>query len=169
MQTLADFTSQDAVDSDLRAPYDELSASLEAELCPVGLLETFYAAQIQRAIWRIQQYQQLAKNPDIDKILYRLEKSLGSGLKQLRSLQSERQVREQPEPDQWGSPRGQGCEAVSPEEERKRERETNPTNSAETKRTQPIPRSAACPCGSGQKYKRCCGVGAAPVLHGPDK
>ena len=28
-----------------------------------------------------------------------------------------------------------------------------------------IPRSAPCPCGSGQKYKRCCGVNAPPVLH----
>jgi hypothetical protein len=27
-----------------------------------------------------------------------------------------------------------------------------------------VPRSAACPCGSGSKYKRCCGVGAPAVL-----
>jgi len=27
-----------------------------------------------------------------------------------------------------------------------------------------IPRTAPCPCGSGLKYKRCCGVGAPPVL-----
>lgn len=29
----------------------------------------------------------------------------------------------------------------------------------------PIPRSAPCPCGSGQKYKRCCGQHAPPVLN----
>jgi hypothetical protein len=28
-----------------------------------------------------------------------------------------------------------------------------------------IPRSAPCPCGSGLKYKRCCGKDASPVLH----
>jgi hypothetical protein len=28
-----------------------------------------------------------------------------------------------------------------------------------------IPRSAPCPCGSRQKYKRCCGRNAAPVLN----
>jgi hypothetical protein len=28
----------------------------------------------------------------------------------------------------------------------------------------PIPRNASCPCGSGEKYKRCCGHGAPPVL-----
>jgi uncharacterized protein YecA (UPF0149 family) len=27
-----------------------------------------------------------------------------------------------------------------------------------------IPRGAPCPCGSGQKYKRCCGIDAPPVL-----
>ena len=27
------------------------------------------------------------------------------------------------------------------------------------------PRNAACPCGSGQKYKRCCGRNAPPVLN----
>jgi hypothetical protein len=27
-----------------------------------------------------------------------------------------------------------------------------------------VPRSAPCPCGSGQKYKRCCGKDAPPVL-----
>lgn len=30
----------------------------------------------------------------------------------------------------------------------------------------PISRSAPCPCGSGQKYKRCCGRNAPPVLNG---
>lgn len=31
------------------------------------------------------------------------------------------------------------------------------------------PRNAPCPCGSGQKFKRCCGRNAPPVLHGtPD-
>ncbi len=27
-----------------------------------------------------------------------------------------------------------------------------------------IPRNAPCPCGSGNKYKRCCGVNAPPIL-----
>ncbi len=28
----------------------------------------------------------------------------------------------------------------------------------------PVPRNATCPCGSGQKHKRCCGKNAPPVL-----
>jgi uncharacterized protein YecA (UPF0149 family) len=42
-------------------------------------------------------------------------------------------------------------------------------NSAKQTQSQPeksvlIPRSAPCPCKSGQKYKRCCGKNARPVL-----
>ena len=33
------------------------------------------------------------------------------------------------------------------------------------KQTQFIPRSAPCPCGSGDKYKRCCGRNAPALLH----
>ncbi|MBL8292425.1 MAG: SEC-C domain-containing protein [Bryobacterales bacterium] len=29
----------------------------------------------------------------------------------------------------------------------------------------PIARNAPCPCGSGQKDKRCCGVNAPPILY----
>jgi uncharacterized protein YecA (UPF0149 family) len=37
----------------------------------------------------------------------------------------------------------------------------------EQTRSQPkaTPRNAQCPCGSGQKYKRCCGKNAPAVLH----
>ena len=34
-----------------------------------------------------------------------------------------------------------------------------------TERTHQTPRNAQCPCGSGIKFKRCCGKGAPPVLH----
>ncbi len=33
------------------------------------------------------------------------------------------------------------------------------------KRTKQIPRNAPCPCKSGEKYKRCCGKDAPPVLY----
>ncbi|MCC6586109.1 MAG: SEC-C domain-containing protein [Bryobacterales bacterium] len=28
-----------------------------------------------------------------------------------------------------------------------------------------VGRNSPCPCGSGQKYKRCCGVNAPPILN----
>jgi hypothetical protein len=37
--------------------------------------------------------------------------------------------------------------------------------SEKTKQTQFTPRNAPCPCGSGQKHKRCCGQDAPPMLH----
>jgi uncharacterized protein YchJ len=44
-------------------------------------------------------------------------------------------------------------------------------NSAKQTQSQPektasIPRGAPCPCKSGEKYKRCCGKTAPPVLFG---
>ncbi len=33
-----------------------------------------------------------------------------------------------------------------------------------TAESAPIPRGAPCPCGSGAKYKRCCGINVPPVL-----
>jgi len=35
----------------------------------------------------------------------------------------------------------------------------------ESTHSQQTPRNAPCPCGSGQKFKRCCGRNAPPVLH----
>ena len=59
-------------------------------------------------------------------------------------------------------------------------KETEAPETASTKRSQSappaikssvtndasVPRNAPCPCGSGQKYKRCCGKDAPAVLHG---
>jgi hypothetical protein len=49
-------------------------------------------------------------------------------------------------------------------EDAKRSQST-PTSKPETaERTQSVARNAACPCNSGEKYKRCCGKDAPPVL-----
>jgi hypothetical protein len=58
----------------------------------------------------------------------------------------------------------------NPEERERRYQETLARAQAEiAKQTQSIPkqypRNAQCPCGSGEKYKRCCGTGAPPVLN----
>jgi hypothetical protein len=39
------------------------------------------------------------------------------------------------------------------------------TSAPESSFCKQTPRNADCPCGSGQKYKRCCGKGAPAVLH----
>lgn len=46
--------------------------------------------------------------------------------------------------------------------------ELNSSNTSATQDNTPsIGRNEPCPCGSGKKYKRCCGVGAAPKLTQP--
>jgi uncharacterized protein YecA (UPF0149 family) len=59
-------------------------------------------------------------------------------------------------------------------EQRQRQLTEKAAQSADTKQTQSepekttlIPRSAPCPCKSGEKYKRCCGKNAPPVLSNP--
>jgi hypothetical protein len=47
-------------------------------------------------------------------------------------------------------------------------KETDSAETGSTKRSHLLPhtaRNAACPCGSGQKHKRCCGQNAAPLLY----
>ena len=44
-------------------------------------------------------------------------------------------------------------------------RATPPEPASPPEPTPQIPRSAPCPCGSGEKYKRFCGKDAPPVLH----
>jgi hypothetical protein len=64
-----------------------------------------------------------------------------------------------PEPD--GVCRDMGTDVVSGDTRRKADESgTNEANFADP----PTPRNAPCPCGSGQKYKRCCGRYAPAVL-----
>ena len=43
--------------------------------------------------------------------------------------------------------------------------EPEPAVSAQSAEPTQVPRNASCPCGSGVKYKRCCGTRAPAVLH----
>ena len=64
------------------------------------------------------------------------------------------------------------CFRMSPASRRENAKQSQSTAAApqadSAKRTQsdppPTPRGAPCPCGSGEKYKRCCGENAPPVL-----
>jgi uncharacterized protein YchJ len=44
-------------------------------------------------------------------------------------------------------------------------KQTHSTHQTQRNEQTNTPRNAPCPCGSGQKHKRCCGKNAAPVLH----
>jgi preprotein translocase subunit SecA len=53
--------------------------------------------------------------------------------------------------------RSQNSSVLSPEQS------SGPEHSCQ--RTHSVGRNTPCPCGSRQKYKRCCGKGAPPVLN----
>ena len=54
-----------------------------------------------------------------------------------------------------------------PERERRVTDTTTKSTTCETKspQTAQVGRNSPCPCGSGNKYKRCCGVNAAPIYN----
>jgi hypothetical protein len=155
--------------------YHHFCDSFQKELSPKGAFEQTLAAEIVHAAWRLRRCAVVESNmvdPEMDSQLDPMadlihaptqqavdraraqsHRNLQRATAELRRLQTERQVR------------------VA------HKKETNPSVSAAetpespaTKRTQSEPtqitRSQPCPCGSGVKYKRCCGRNAPAVLNG---
>lgn len=168
------FAMRDFVRPNEIAEYTSLCNRIVAELAPVGVLEETLVEEIRRATWRLRRCGQvestllasLADNSDdtddipdpmaherlsatqrsVDRARSQAHRLLHKCTAELRRLQTERRKREE-------------VSSTPP----------TPAKAAPvTMRTQsqPVetPRSAPCPCGSGQKYKRCCGRLAPPVL-----
>ena len=89
----------------------------------------------------------------------RLQRMLERTRAELHKLQKNRKN----EPNSPGSTDSEicvdPCLSVAQNPNVKNEPNFGPTESNQT------PRNAPCPCGSGIKYKRCCGAGAPPVLN----
>jgi hypothetical protein len=189
MRTIAELTINDAVEPADQGPYAELSASLQQELCPEGLMECVCAAQILRNIWRLQCCERRADTPEIDKRRHRATNGLRRATADLRQLQTERHLRTQLESGLTGLASTKELVLVA------RAAATKPTNGRANEPTEAeiremearidqhlkksdggsqqidptgagnIPRNSPCPCKSGQKYKRCCGRTALPNLN----
>ena len=146
------FSASDFVLPDEREIYTEFCASYEADLAPAGPVEQTFAAEIIHAAWRLRRCSTLESALRLKDGPYRIEETQKSvdraraaafriftrALTELRKLQSERKR----------------------------------TTRVITKQTQsdpaPIaltPRGAPCTCGSGIKFKRCCGKDAPPVIN----
>jgi uncharacterized protein YecA (UPF0149 family) len=93
MRNLNALTLTDALDPADREIYGELTAELEAELCPVGPMEIRYAAEILRAMWRLESYAKVENTLDVDKPRVRAMNTLRHATAELRRLQTERQIR----------------------------------------------------------------------------
>jgi len=171
--TLGLFTRRDFIRPKEESDYAKLQADLERELAPVGVLENTLVEEIRRATWRLRrcgedeagQLLRLNDNPtyimdpmeapdrnahkiqnSVDRARSQAHRLLHKSTAELRKLQAERRQN----PETQASPTEPAAQVLSGERA--------PLGShCKTVKAPPIPgRNAQCPCGSGQKYKRCC-------------
>jgi len=151
--------------------FNQFESGYLAELAPDSSLEQTLAREIIHAAWRLRRCANLEIAPpddltdeeldrlqiSIDRARSAAQRTFHRSLKELRRLQSERlyvtyvasapATKQTIEPVAENSAKQSHSQAVSV-----------------AQRTTRIPRSAPCPCKSGEKYKRCCGKNAPPVL-----
>jgi len=151
--------------------FNEFETGYLAELAPDSSLEQTLAREIIHAAWRLRRCANLEIAPpedltdeeldrlqiSIDRARAAAQRTFHRSLKELRRLQAERVYAT------FAAGAGYTKQAA----------ETALENSAKQTQCAPaplappapvIPRSAPCPCKSGQKYKRCCGKNAPPML-----
>jgi hypothetical protein len=165
--------------------FHKFESGYMSELSPVTLLEQTLAREIIQAAWRLRRCATLEAAPPenlTDEELERLQTSIDRAraaaqrtfhrsLKEQRRLQSEHLS---PAAVMLQQAMATDTLIMQEFEDRKRQFEAENAaagNSAKQTQFEPakptlIPRGAPCPCKSGQKYKRCCGRNAAPVLFG---
>jgi uncharacterized protein YecA (UPF0149 family) len=167
--------------------FNEFETGYMAELSPRTPLEQTLSREIVQAAWRLRRCASLEIAPpesmtdeeldrlqtSIDRARAAAQRTFHRSLKELRRLQSEHL-----EPAAMLVKQAMATDALLLQEfeERKRQfaahqasEKAAAQNSAKQTQSEPaktgsIPRSAPCPCKSGEKYKRCCGKNAPPVL-----
>ncbi len=185
------YSTGDVVRPEEEAFYEAFCEDFQQQLAPQGAMETTLAAEIVHAAWRLRRCaaaeSTLAAHLDaqsgLDPMLdpataRRLEFDRprpNSGPSPLAA----RHCRTSPRPDRTPGPKRR-------RPQQRPQKDLNPTpipdlrpqllpnklfpnnltkqTQSEAPRTASIPRGAPCPCGSGAKYKRCCGTNAPAVL-----
>jgi hypothetical protein len=188
-QTIAQWTLRDVKPAD-RAEYEQIISTVEATLQPGDGMEVFLAVEVVRDLWRLRFYAartaEHGPSDDLDKARTRTSTNIRRTMAEIRRLQTERQLRSQLGPRMTGLGSTRELVEVSKLIRSYKPKETNPVDRLESafqnnisrreanlkKQThlpsQPHPtigRNTPCPCGSGQKHKRCCGKGAPPLYH----
>ena len=154
------FAARDYVRPEEAGEYYQLHETLWKELHPATLMENIQAAEIITAAWRLHRCAGLeealgsaadpaAEQKSIDRAriqAHGLQLRATAELRRLRKDNAVVQAPKTPTAKQTQSPGLTEAElCVAPAD---------------------IPRGAPCPCGSGQKYKRCCGRDAPGVING---
>jgi len=161
------FTLRDFVRPGEHEEYQRICSALRADLRPVGALEETFVMAITGAAWRLRRCslvesemsETFSIDPLCDEAGSRLQRSVdrarGQAFNILRHSTAElRRLR-----------KDRSALAAQIHVVKSSNDETSPQLASNCSATADIPRSAPCPCGSGAKYKRCCGQTAAPVLH----
>ena len=128
---------------------------LHNQLAPAPGLEELFAHEIVNATRRLElctaQEAESKPQPAIDRTRAAAMRVLSHSLAELKKLQRERKA---PQTEQPTPPPSTPFQTA---------RASKRATPAPTESTQ-IARNATCPCGSGEKYKRCCGKFAPPLL-----
>jgi uncharacterized protein YecA (UPF0149 family) len=164
--------------------FTEFESGYLSELSPATPLEQTLSREIIQAAWRLRRCASLEIAPpenmndeeldrlqvSIDRARAAAQRTFHRSLKELRRLQSEHL-----EPAALRIQQAMAADALLLQDLEDRQRQfaedAAQQNSAKQTQSEPekttsIPRSAPCPCKSGEKYKRCCGKNAPPVLFG---
>ena len=166
-----------AISTAQRNVFDALANSIRDAARPHGCLEDFACQRLAYAQWHFERAAALAMqfpetSPEwtkYQKIALSWEASFNRAMRQLRELQTLR-LQSNPKaiaplakPVRCPDGKGRVADAPSPAAP-----EPQPQQNESFARRNPQPevgRNSPCPCGSGQKYKRCCGVNAPPILN----
>jgi hypothetical protein len=171
--------------------YAAFEIALARDLAPVGALEEILAEEIHRAVWRLHRCGEVESHlvirlndgenyildamesgnaaekiqNSVDRARSQAHRLLHKSTAELRKLQTERHYRNQnleagTDLSAYGLADSQSI-AASPKQPVAQRTQSQPSGT---------PRNAPCPCGSGQKHKRCCGQArrtASPLRANP--
>ncbi len=177
----------DVVRPEEESLYQAFCEDFQQQLAPQGAMETTLAAEIVHAAWRLRRCAaaestleaQSGLDPmldpatsvawnSIDRARTQALRHFQRATAELRRLQTERQARngKDHKKDQKRDLEPSVIADTGPQLLPNNLLPNNPTKQtqSEAPQTAAIPRGAPCPCGSGAKYKRCCGTNAPAVL-----
>jgi len=156
--------------------FNEFESGYLIELSPDSPLEQTLAREIIHASWRLRRCASLEVAPpedltdeeldrlqiSIDRARSAAQRTFHRSLKELRRIQAGHL-----EPAVLMLEQATAMDALLKKDLDQREAQNSAKQTQfEPVKTAAIPRGALCPCKSGQKYKRCCGRNAPPVLFG---
>jgi hypothetical protein len=169
--TLGLFTMRDFVRPEENAEYDQLCNAFWRDLNPQDALEQTFVTAIVGATWRMRRCSlveselatifshdpMLPHNSNDDEAGQRTQTSVDRARAQAFSIlrRATTELRRL-KADRAKAPKLMRSQPVIPF--------SSPSLGLNCNPPAPTPRNASCPCGSGDKYKRCCGKQAAPVL-----